>query len=604
MTMKRIFGWTSGKSFLSLGLLLIASAWGGATWSRSQPAGDQAVRLPEMVRQTSHEGTVPPDAATKARLNEVYGQLPLSFEANVGQVDPQVDFISRGSGYTLFLTPREAVLALRAASASSTVLRMKFVGSEIKPRAAGQEELPGKVNYIIGKDPRRWRTGISTYAKVAYQNLYPGVDLVYYGNQRQLEYDFVVGPGTDPDIIALSFEGVDQLKVDAQGELVLQAGGGEIRQRKPLIYQEVDGVRHEVAGSYKLKDRNTVGFQLAAYDESRPLVIDPVLVYSTFLGGNAVDEGHDITVDALGNAYVTGQTLEITPPSNFPTTVGAFDTTHNGGFRDAFVTKLNPTGSALVYSTYLGGSDEDSAGAITLDITGSAYVTGITSSADFPTTFGAFDTTYNGNRDAFVTKLNPAGSALVYSTLIGGFESDGGNDIAVDTSGNAYVTGNTISSSFPTTAGAFDTVHNADDIFEVFVTKLNTSGSALVYSTFLGGSGGSSAGGIAVDTSGSAYVAGTASSADFPTTVGAFDTTHNGSGDVFVTKLNPSGSAPLYSTFLGGSSNDVGNGIALDTAGSAYVTGITTSADFPTTVGVFDTTYNGNFDAFVTKLNT
>ncbi len=253
-----------------------------------------------MVMQTSHEATAQADAATKARLNEAYGQLPLSFEANLGQTDPQVDFISRGSGYTLFLTPREAVLALRAASASpmtadgrkdhesaAAVLRMKFVGSEAKPRVAAQEELPGKVNYLIGNDPRQWRTGISTYAKVAYQNLYPGVDLVYYGNQRQLEYDFVVHPGTDPDIIALSFEGADQLKVDAQGELVLHTRGGEIRQRKPLIYQEVDGVRHEVAGSYKLKDRNTVGFQLADYDASRPLVIDPVLVYSTFLGGSS-----------------------------------------------------------------------------------------------------------------------------------------------------------------------------------------------------------------------------------------------------------------------------------------------------------------------------
>src|SRR5215216_3586586 len=224
MTMKRILWWTSRKSFLSLAILLVASAWGVATWSRSHRAGP-----------SSHDATAQRDAATKTRLNELYGQLPLSFEANVGQTDPQVDFISRGSGYTLFLTPREAVLALRTASASPTtgdrridhhessagaVLRMKFVGSEAKPRVTGQEELPGKVNYIIGKDPKQWRTGVSTYAKVAYRNLYPGVDLVYYGNQRQLEYDFVVSPGTNPDIIALSFEGADTLKVDAQGELV------------------------------------------------------------------------------------------------------------------------------------------------------------------------------------------------------------------------------------------------------------------------------------------------------------------------------------------------------------------------------------------------
>jgi len=596
--MKRIFGRTSRKFFLSLGLVLVALAFAGATWSRSQ--------------QTVHHAAQP-DAATKARLTEAYGQLPLSFEANVGQTDPQVDFISRGSGYTLFLTPGEAVLALRAASASSAttderndhesaLLRMKFVGSKGKPRVSGQDELPGKVNYYIGKDRSRWRTGVSTYAKVAYQNLYPGVDLVYYGNQRQLEYDFVVHPGTDPNIIALSFEGADGLKVDPQGELVLQASGGEIRQRKPLIYQEGDGVRHEVAGSYKLKDRNTVGFQIADYDASRPLVIDPVLVYSTFLGGANVDSGFDITVDAAGNAYVTGSTQLLIVPSTFPTTAGAFDTTHNGS-QDAFVTKLNPTGSALVYSTFLGGSNLDSASGIAVDSTGNAYVTGTTSSSDFPTTVGAFDTTHNGDRDAFVTKLNPSGSALVYSTFLGGIDGDFGRSIVVDTSGNAYVSGDTFSANFPTTPGAFDTTISPNEVADAFVTKLNPAGSALVYSTFLGGSSGAQSGGIALDTSGSVYVTGTTSSPDFPTTPGAFDTTHNSSGDVFVTKLNPTGSALVYSTFLGGSTSDEAHSIAVDAAGSAYVTGFTTSTNFPTTVGAFDTTYNGNLDAFVTKLD-
>ena len=600
MTMKRILRWTSRKSFLSLGLLLIVSAWGGATWIRSQYAGYQTTQRRDTLKQ--------PDAATKMRLNEAYGQLPLSFEANVGQTDPQVDFISRGSGYTLFLTPREAVLALHAASASpmtgdgrkdhesaAAVLRMKFAGSEAKVHGAGQEELSGKINYFIGNDPKRWRTGISTYAKAAYANVYPGVDLVYYGNQRQLEYDFVVHPGTDPEIIALNFEGADELKIDAQGELVLHAGGGEIRQRKPFIYQEVDGVRHEVAGSYKLKDRNTVGFELADYDTSRPLVIDPVLVYSTFLGGDRQDQGQDITVDAAGSAYVTG----LTGSSDFPTTGGAFDTTLDTGVAlDAFVTKLNPAGSALVYSTFLGGNDTDLGFGIAVDTSGSAYVTGHTGSSNFPTTSGA---PHNGNFDVFVTKLNPSGSALVYSTLFGGINFEQGNRIALDTSGSAYVTGQTTSPNFPTTAGVFDTTLNGGTA--AFVTKLHPSGAALVYSTFLDGFSNDFGNGIAVDASGSAYVTGETFSFDFPTTAGAFSTTFNGFSDAFVTKLNATGSAIVYSTFIGGSNNDWGRGIAVDTSGSAYVVGETFSPNFPTTVGAFDTTHNGERDAFVAKLN-
>ena len=598
--MKRIFLSHSRMFFLSLGLLLVASALAGAAWSRSQRATQQ----PGTVKQTSHDAAAQPDAATKARLNEAYGQLPLSFEANVGQTDPQVDFISRGSGYTLFLTPREAVLALRAASASaptggdhqSAVLRMKFAGSEANPRVAGHKELPGKVNYFRGNDPRQWRTGISTYARVAYQNVYPGVDLVYYGNQQQLEYDFVVHPGTDPNVIALSFEGADQLKVDAQGELVLHAGAGEIRQRKPFIYQEVDGVRREVSGAYKLKNTNTVGFELAEYDTSKPLVIDPVLVYSTFLGGERNDQGRDIAVDASGNAYVTG----FTDSSAFPTTAGAFDTTLPGDL-DAFVTKLNPAGSALVYSTFIGGGALELAFGIAVDASGSAYVTGRTGSPNFPTTAGAFDTTLNGNFDIFVTKLDPSGSALVYSTFLGGSSFDEGMRIAVDASGSAHVTGQTSSSNFPATVGAFDITFNGT--IDAFVTKVNPSGSALVYSTFLGGSNSDFGRDVAIDTSGSAYVTGFTLSPNFPTTAGAFDTTPIGT-DVFVTKLNPSGSAPLvYSTLIGDIGSDLGLGIAVDTSGNAYVTGTTSSPNYPTTAGAFDTTHNGSNDAFVTKLN-
>ncbi len=284
--------------------------------------------------------------ASEPQLAEAYGKLPLSFEANQGQTDSRVDFLSRGSGYTLFLTPAEAVLALRKGSAEAkkapavppAVVRMKLVGANPSPQASGLEELPGKSNYFLGNDPSKWRTNVPRYAKVSYKDVYPGVDLVYYGNQRQLEYDLVVSPGTDPDAIALSFEGVERLRIDARGDLVLNTSGGEIRQHKPLVYQELDGIRREIAGSYVLSGGRQVGFQVAAYDAGQPLVIDPVLVYSTYLGSASFDSGKDIAVNSSGNAYVTGQTGS----TNFPTASPV--QASNGGSFDAFVTKFNLAG--------------------------------------------------------------------------------------------------------------------------------------------------------------------------------------------------------------------------------------------------------------------
>jgi hypothetical protein len=560
----------------------------------------------------------------KVAVQEAYAKLPLHFEANRGQTDSRVKFQSRGSGYTLFLTPSEAVMVLRSAQAdpsplasnhepgTHSVLRMKIEGANPSPRVSGLEPLPGIVNYFIGKDPAKWRTNVPTYGKVQYRDLYPGVDLLYYGNQRQLEYDFVVRPGADPSSIVLSFQGADRVEVDAQGDLVLQTALGQIRQRKPVIYQEIDGARREIQGGYVLTDRDQVTFRVAAYDVRQPLVIDPVLFYSTYLGGSGNEGGSGIAVDAAGAVYVTGTTgsPDFTAGCAAPCTV--MDSTLGGAF-NAFVTKLNPTGTALIYTTYLGGSHGETAHGIAVDAAGAAYVTGRTFSADFPTTTGAFDETVNGDEDAFVAKLNPTGSGLAYSTYLGGSRSEQGRGIAVDTMGAAYVSGSTASTDFPTTLGAFDTSYNGSH-FDAFVTKLNASGSALAYSTYLGGSGavrfeGIDEGrGIAVDASGSAYVTGETSSADFPTTSGAFDTTYNSTlgafalaFDVFVTKLNTTGSALVYSTYVGGRGSQSGFGIAVDSAGNAFVTGRTSSTDFPTTLGAFDTTRDGS-DAFVTKL--
>jgi hypothetical protein len=539
------------------------------------------------------------DAATQARVSQAYGQLPLSFEANQGQTDAQVNFVSRGSGYTLFLTPAEAVLALpksattegSAPGSPGDVLHMQLVGANAAPQVLGLDALPGRSNYLIGNDPSQWHTDISSYRRVAYQNVYAGVDLIYYGNQRQLEYDFVVAPGADPHAIHLAFQGAESIAVDAQGNLVLHTAGGDVIEHAPVLYQESAGLRQAVSGTYVIEGNGQVGFALGSYDPSRQLVIDPVfsLVYSTYLGGKGQTRGYAIAVDTSGNAYVTGLTTSTAFPTQAPLQ------SKIAGSVDVFVTELNAAGSALVYSTYLGGSgiENDSGGllwgGITVDGVGNAYVTGFTSSTNFPVTPGAFQTALAGRNNAFVTKINPSqvGSAsLVYSTYLGGSGDDYGNGIAVDSTGDAYVVGATYSTNFPTTAGAFQVTGNNND---AFVTKINPTGSALVYSTLLGGtstlgSDSTEAYGIALNGSGNAYVTGFTDGSDFPTTPGAYQRTFNAFNwdEAFVTEFNLAGSALVYSTYLGGSRHDRARGIAVDGSGNAYVTGWTQSTDFPT----------------------
>ena len=568
------------------------------------------------------------ELANHARLREGYGRLPLSFEANQGQTDRAVKFLSRGSGYDLFLTPAEAVLRLgiaergsrterneglvtrstKSRNLKSSVLRMKFAGANSTAQVVGMDQLPGKSNYFISNDPAKWRTDVPNYAKVKYESIYPGVDLVMYGNQRQLEYDFVVSPGADPNRIRLSFAGARRIHLERSGDLILNVGNGKVRQRAPVIYQETDQGKQFVAGRYVLRGKNEVGFEIESYDRTKPLVIDPVLVYSTFVGGSARDAATGLTVDPDGNAYLTGVTFS----TDFPTTPGAYQTSLVSG--EGFVTKLDPTGSALIFSTYIRGATP---AGIALDAARNVYLTG-GASLNFPATPGAFRTFMSGYADAFILKLNLNGDSLAYATFLGGNQGEGGGGIAVDAAGNAAISGSTNSPNFPTTPGAFQPTYGGNRPFfnlfsgDVFVTKINATGSALIFSTYLGGSGdeasSSNASGTAMDAAGNVYVSGATDSTDFPVTPGAFQTTYGGDGsptekgDAFVAKFNPVG-VITYSTYLGGANYEAAHDIKSDATGNAYVTGMTQSVNFPVTPGVYQSINNGGQEGFVTKLN-
>jgi Bacterial Ig-like domain (group 3)/Beta-propeller repeat/Abnormal spindle-like microcephaly-assoc'd, ASPM-SPD-2-Hydin len=575
---------------------------------------------------TQHSATAPklPTAAQSAAVPtnaaQRISQLPLSFEANAGQTDSTVKFLSRGRGYSLYLTGTEAVIALKKDSPATSptprnpepistksaqhtetkILRMQLADANPSPRIVAADQLPGNVNYFIGNDRSKWRTNVPTYAKVQYQNVYPGVDLVYYGNQGQLEYDFVVAPNADPSVVQLRFNESEKLRINAQGQLLIGREQNAVRFEKPVIYQQIGETKKPVDGAYVLASNNKIGFKLGSYDRSQPLVIDPVLSYSTFWGATASVQG--ITVDASGNIFFTGNT----GPSGFPVT-NPYQAV-SAGQTDAFVTKLTSGGTAAAYSTYLGGSAYDSATAIAVDSTGDAYVVGTTASTNFPV-LNAIQSSNAGGNDAFVTKLDPSGSVLVYSTYLGGSFTDGANGVAVDSTGSAYVTGYTSSNNFPT-ANALQPVSASG--YDAFVAKIAPAGNSLTYSTYLGGTGNDYGSGIAIDSTGSAYVVGYTFSTNFPTSANAFRSSNrargNAASNAFVSKINPAGSALTYSTYIGGSGSvysfgEYTSGIAIDPIGNAYIAGYTASTDYPT-LNPIQPANNGGFDIFVTELNT
>ena len=607
----------------------------------------------------------PNPPSSSARAQESYGRIPLSFEANCGTTDASVDFLARGPGYLLTLSPTAATLAMRAPAekqmpdnpAPPSVLRMNLVGAKPDAPVHGEGLLQGTVNYLTGNDPTQWRTNIPTFGRVHYEEVYPGIDLVYYGNQRRLEYDFVVGPGRDPEAIALDFGSAAAPEIDpATGDLLLRVGDETLRQHAPVTYQETDGTRRTVASRYAMRGDGRIGFAVGEYDRNAPLVIDPVLEYSTYtpagkmaldaagnayiagvdsstgdvlvsklnatgtalvystnFGGTSGDTGYAIAVDAAGSAYVTGRTASL----DFPL-VNPIQDTRGGGTGyglDAFVTKLSPAGDTLVYSTYLGGDSRDNGYGIAVDAEGSAYVSGFTESTNFPVA-NAFQPAFAGGLDdAFLSKINPDGSALVYSTYLGGsgpestnlqsFDAGAGIYVAVDSSGSACVTGRTFSLDFPILNAVQETNGGPGVVQDAFVSKFTPAGTALVFSTYLGGDRDDRGFGIAVDPAGNVYVTGDTHSADFPTFAALQPMISEGqfaNGDVFVTKFTPAG-AFVYSTYLGGNFDDVGSAIAADAAGNAYVTGSTESSDFPT-VDAFQRARIGGFnDAFFAKIN-
>ncbi|HKF06061.1 MAG TPA: SBBP repeat-containing protein [Candidatus Sulfotelmatobacter sp.] len=599
---------------------------------RSNPTEAKS-RAPMSGTRTAAPGI---SESRKSRLVKMYARQPMRFEANEGQTDANVKFLARGAGYRLFLTADEAIIAMRRPpsvtpsittsvhSPASTAMRLRFLGANATTAVVGIEKLPGQSNYFVGNDPKQWRTQVPAYAKVRYEGIYPGIDLIYHGNPSQLEYDLVAAPGADVSVITMEATGLPanvkkneignelRARIDSRGNLILDVEDGRLVLHKPVAYQATDpGVRvgrAYVDTRYVIKGTNQVGFEVGSHDSRKALIIDPILSYSTYLGGSQDDLGNAITVDTSGSAYVTGGTTS----SNFPVTSGVVQTTYggaDGGYQsvngDIFVTKLSPDGSSLVWSTYIGGSGDDNAYSIAVDGTG-VYLTGGTNSSDYPVTPGVYRPTSGvGLTDVLVTKLDPTGSTLLYSTHVGvAVEGIRGFGIAVDAAGNAYVAGGA-GPGFPTTAGAYQTSSSA--FSSAFAMKLSPDGSAADYSTFLSGGNSSDvdyAESIAVDKNGNAYITGYAGSSTFPVTTGAFQSNNAGSHDAFFTLLNSSGSALLYSTYLGGAGNDEGFRIAVDSAGMAYIAGMTASSNFPTSTGAFQTAYGGGAsDAFIAKLD-
>jgi hypothetical protein len=583
------------------------------------------------VGQTSYsEGSNRSTWSDDVQVAENLASVPLSFTANQGQWEDTVKFRAQAGGATMWFSLSGAYYQFtrtvsRDASESSSasvppstpdpvtlsgieerdrrpggfetmMIKANFVGANADPRMVGIEMIDYKCNYFIGNDRSKWATDVPNYTAVRYENIYDGIDLKYYGNGKQMEYDFIVEPGADFSKIEIEYEGAESVSINSHGELVVATKWGEVVEQRPVIYQIADGSRIPIEGRYRLKAGNSFGFELSAgYNQALPVIIDPVLTYSTYLGGSGGDYGAYIAVDDAGSAYVFGHTES----ADFPT-LNPYQGANAGGTQDVFITKLNGAGDGLIFSTYLGGSGEDTPRDIAIDDSGYVYIAGHVDSisTDFPV-HNAYIETHQGNHKGFVVKLNPSGNGLVYSTFLGASYYDYAYGIVADADGAAYVTGLTGSWDFPMLNAYTGTMPGG---WDTFVTKFSSSGASLIYSTFLGGTNAESGESIAIDADGAAYITGVTYSTDFPV-LNPYQGTFQDTADVFVTKLGSDGDSLIYSTYLGGGHYDRGYSIAVDTSGAAYIAGYTYSTDFPTVNAHQGTFGGGNYDGFAAKLN-
>lgn len=593
------------------------------------------------IRDIPHEEKQHSAGEPKIQSGAMLDRLPLHFVESDTKLGSGFMFTARGAGIDVGIKSSEAVIKLHEADTTQcdselsmssgnvqrrmirsqtaewrrkkAQVRLQFVGTNPRAHVVAEDRLPGCANFFVGHEEGKWRTNVRIFSRVRVSEIYSGVDVVYYGSGRHLEFDFKVGSGADYTAIRVSPKNVSRIDIDESGDAVMSTEAGTLRQHKPVAYQLVNGRRNEVDAHYIVNHSRELGFQLGPYDRSIPLIIDPVVSYSTFLGGTGNDSVNAIAIDPQGNAIIAGSTNS----SDLPITPGAFQSNGNiSGGSTGFVAKIDPTNNRLLYLTYLGGRFSPGNNvaatdclAVATDSAGNAYITGWTIATDFPTTSGGFQRALAGATDAFVAKLNPMGTALVYSSYLGSSKStppfaspsDQGLSIAVDSAGNAYVTGKTFGMDFPVTEGALKTVHVDDFGFvgqvdpapvgftDGFVAKLNPTGGALIYSTYLGGKGDDSCSSIKVDDAGNAYIVGTTRAADFPAT-NAVQQALAGGSDAFIAMLNETGDALVYSTYVGGTSDDSGKSIAIDQSGNMFFSGTTASTDLPVTPGSFQTT--------------